>query len=206
MAEKIYELPKMKFGYGDLKPHLSEEQVRIHYEKHHQAYVKNANAILEKLEKARKEGGEIDAKAVAKDLSFNIGGHILHSLFWENLAPPSGGGKPEGELAVLIDGEFGSFERFKKEFSQAALGVEGSGWAALALDRMTGRLLIMQIEKHNTNVYPGYHILLVLDMFEHAYYIDYKNDKAKYVDAFWNIVNWNATEKRLLEASGEGDE
>lgn len=135
-----------------------------------------------------------------KELSFNIGGQLLHSLFWGNLAPTGRYEKPAGILGNEIKGEFGSFERFKKEFTQAALSVEGSGWAALSYCRRTERPLIMQIEKHNVNVYPMFRIILVLDVFEHAYYIDYKNDRARFVDAFWNIVNWDEAGKRLDES------
>ena len=137
-----------------------------------------------------------------KELSFNIGGHLLHSLFWSNLAPPNkgGGGKPSGTLGTALEEEFGSFDRFKKEFSQAASSVEGSGWAALTLCKQTGRPIIMQVEKHNTNVYPMFRILMVLDVFEHAYYLDYKNDRGKFVEAFWNIVNWDEVNKRLEQA------
>jgi len=197
-TSNLYVLPKLLYEYKDLQPYMSEEQLRIHHSKHHQAYVNGANAIFQRLDKARKEGADIDVKSTLKELSFNIGGHILHSLFWSNLAPASkGGGKPSGVLGDAIEKEFGSFERFKKEFSQAAISVEGSGWAALTLCKQTNRLIVMQIEKHNTNVYPGFRILMVLDVFEHAYYIDYKNERAKFVDAFWNIVNWDEVNKRL---------
>jgi Fe-Mn family superoxide dismutase len=179
---------------------MSEEQLKIHHSKHHQAYVNGANTILQKLDKARKENAEIDVKATLKELSWNIGGHLLHSLFWENLAPPGkGGGKPGGVLSGLLEKEFGSFERFKKEFTQAAVSVEGSGWSALTFCKQTQRPLIMQIEKHNMNVYPAFRILMVLDVFEHAYYIDYKNDRAKFVEAFWNIVNWDEISRRMEE-------
>ena len=197
---KFYALPKLSYDYKDLEPFMSEEQLRIHHTKHHQAYVNAANSILQKLDKAHKENLDIDVKAVLKELSWNIGGHLLHSLFWENLAPPSkAGGKPGGKLADVIENEFGSFERFKKDFSQTAITVEGSGWAALTYCLQTGRPLIMQVEKHNTNVYPMFRILMVLDVFEHAYYIDYKNDRAKFLENFWNIVNWDTVNKRLEE-------
>jgi len=197
---KFYVLPKLSYEYKDLAPYMSEEQLRIHHSKHHQAYVNGSNAILQKLDKARKEGAEIDVKSTLKELSFNIGGHLLHSLFWENLAPPSKGDrKPSGMLDDALKKEFGTFERFKKEFTQAAVTVEGSGWAALTFCRQTNRPIIMQIEKHNTNVYPMFRILMVLDVFEHAYYIDYKNERAKFVDAFWNIVNWDKVNRRLEE-------
>jgi len=195
---KFYVLPKLTYGYKDLEPHISEEQLKIHYEKHHRGYVDGANAILQKLGKAREEGTDLDAKSTLKALSFNIGGHVLHSLFWPNLASAGkGGGTPGGVLGDAIESEFGSYERFKKEFSQAAVSVEGSGWAALSFCKQTDRLIVMQIEKHNTNVYPTFRILMVLDVWEHAYYLDYKNQRANFVDAFWAIVNWDEVNKRL---------
>jgi Fe-Mn family superoxide dismutase len=194
--EKFYELPKLNYAYSGLAPAISEQQLFIHHQKHHRAYVSSANAILEKLEKARKDSLDIDMKQVLKDLSFQVGGHILHSLFWENIGPGAGGA-PLGKIAESISSEFGSFERFKKEFSQAALSVEGSGWACLVFCDKTGRLLIMQLEKHNTNVYPGFRILMALDVFEHAYYLDYKNERARFVEAFWSIVDWDAVNMRL---------
>jgi Fe-Mn family superoxide dismutase len=200
---KFYVLPKLPYEFADLKPYISEEQLKIHYQKHHQAYVNGANAILEKLDKARKESTDLDMKATLKELSFNIGGNLLHSLFWGNLAPAGkdGGGKPTGVFGEAIGKEFGSFDRFKKEFTQAAVSVEGSGWAALTFCRRTKRPIIMQIEKHNMNVYPMFRILMVLDVFEHAYYIDYKNERAKFVEAFWSIVNWSEVNKRFEETT-----
>jgi len=200
---RFYTLPKLPYGYKDLEPHISELQLTIHHQKHHQGYVNGANNILERLDKARKENVDLDMKANLKELSWNIGGHVLHSLFWENIAPSNkgGGGKPSGAIAGEIDKEFGSFERFKKEFTVAANSVEGSGWGALAFCHKTKRPLIMQIEKHNMNVYTTYSVMMVLDVFEHAYYIDYKNDRAKFVEAFWNLVNWNEVNVRLKEAT-----
>jgi len=198
---RFYALPKLPYDYAALEPHMSKEQLTIHHDKHHQAYVNGANAILQRLDKARNENADLDVKSTLKELSWNIGGHLLHSLFWGNLAPPSkAGGKPGGTLGDWLEREFGSFDRFKKEFTQAATSVEGSGWAALSRCTQTSRPLIMQIEKHNTNVYPTYKVLMVLDVFEHAYYIDYKNDRAKFVEAFWSIVNWNEVSKRLEAA------
>jgi len=195
---KFYTLPQLPYGYDELQPYVSQEQLTLHHQKHHQAYVNSANAILERLDKARKEGADFDVKATLKELSFHIGGHLLHSLFWANMAPSGkGGGKPKGTLDAAIEKEFGSFDRFKKEFSLAATSVEGSGWAALSFCRLTNRPIIMQIEKHNTNVYPMFTILIVIDVWEHAYYLDYKNERAKFVDAFWNIVNWDEVNKRL---------
>jgi Fe-Mn family superoxide dismutase len=199
MENKFYVLPKLPYEYNALQPFISEEQLRLHHSKHHQAYINGANAMLELLDKARNEGADLDIKSALKSLSFNIGGHILHSLFWNNLASVEKNGSPSEALNEAINNEFGSFERFKKEFTQTAVSVEGSGWAALAFCRQTKRPIIMQIEKHNVNVYPMFRILMVLDIWEHAYYLDYKNERSKFVDAFWNIVNWNEVSHRLEE-------
>jgi Fe-Mn family superoxide dismutase len=196
---KFYSLPKLPYEYNALAPYVSEEQLRLHHQKHHQAYVNGANAVFEKLDKARREDTDLDMKATLKELSFHIGGFRLHNLFWENLAPAGkgGGNVPEGDLAKAINGEFSTFDRFKKEFTQAAGSAEGSGWAILTFCRKTKRPLVMQIEKHNTNVIPGFDILMVLDVWEHAYYLDYRNDRGKFIGGFWNIVNWDAVENRF---------
>ena len=196
-AVKTFSLPKLPYDYKALEPYLSELQLTLHHDKHHLAYVNGANAIFAKMDKARQENAEIDVKSTLKELSFHIGGHMLHTTFWNSMAPPGkgGGGKPEGLIAEALMKEFGSYERFKKEFSQAAISVEGSGWAALAMHPCIDRPLIMQIEKHNVNVYPALRFLLVLDVWEHAYYVDYKNDRAKFVEGFWNVINWDYVNK-----------
>jgi len=196
----FYELPKIRYGYGELAPHISELQLTIHHTKHHQTYVDNANNAFKKLDAANKEGTDLDLKAFTKELSFNIGGHVLHSIFWDNMAPPGkGGDKPGGVLADAIDKSFGSLERFKKLFSATATSVEGSGWAVLTYSPDTDRLMLMQVEKHNVNVMPISAILMVLDVWEHAYYLDYKNLRGKFVEAFWNIVNWDYVNERLKD-------
>jgi Fe-Mn family superoxide dismutase len=195
---KTFTLPKLPYDYNALVPYISEQQLKLHHDKHHQAYVNGANAIFEKLDKARSENTDVDMKAMLKESSFNIGGHLLHTTFWENMAPADkGGGKPGGAVADMIDMGFGSFERFKKEFTMASTSTEGSGWVALAVHPCIGRPLIMQIEKHNVNVYPTFNILMVLDVWEHAYYIDYKNERPKFVEAFWNLVNWDKVNQTL---------
>lgn len=191
MAKELYKLPPLKYGYADLEPYISEEQLRIHHDKHHQAYVNNANTILQAMDKAKAEGTDFNYKANARPLSFNLGGHVLHDYFWWEMTPASNASKePVGELADTIKQDFGDFERFKKEFSQVAISVEGSGWAALTFCKDTERLTIMQIEKHNVNIIPDYPIIMDLDVWEHAYYIDYRNDRAKFVEGFWNIIDW----------------
>lgn len=199
MNQKNYQLPELTYGYNELEPYISEQQLKLHHDKHHQAYINGANSLFEKLVKAREEKSDLDIKAVLKELSFQVGGHVLHSLFWKNLAPVAkgGGGEPKGVLREKITSEFGDFERFKKEFSQAALSAEGSGWAALNYSLADGRFLIAQIEKHNVNLFPQSKIILVLDVWEHAYYLDYKNERTKFIEAFWKIVNWPEIEKNL---------
>jgi Fe-Mn family superoxide dismutase len=179
---KLYSLPKLPYDYTALAPYISEEQLKLHHLKHHQAYVTGANGILEKMDKARKDNTDLDFKATLKEFSFHMGGYRLHNRFWENLAPA---------------GEFGKFDRFKKEFTQTATSVEGSGWAIVTYCERTKRPLILQVEKHNVNIIPAFPILLVLDVWEHAYYLDYKNDRAKFVESFWNIVNWDMVSKRF---------
>jgi Fe-Mn family superoxide dismutase len=199
MSSKVYTLPALPYGYADLAPYISEEQLKLHHTKHHQAYVTGANNILAKLEKARSEGADLDMKSTLKEFSFHLGGNDLHTLFWFNLAPAGkgGGGEPTGKLAAAINAEFGNFARFKKEFTQSASSVEGSGWATLTYLKETGRLEIMQIEKHNVNFPAGSPVLMALDVWEHAYYLDYKNDRAKFIEAFWSIVNWGVVGQRF---------
>lgn len=199
MLNKTYTLPALPYGYNDLSPYISEEQLRLHHTKHHQAYIAGANNILAKLEKARSEGTDLDMKATLKEFSFHLGGNDLHTLFWFNMTPVSkgGGGEPSGKLAQAINAEFGNYARFKKEFTQAASSVEGSGWAVLTYLKETGRLAIIQIEKHNVNFPAGSPVLIALDVWEHAYYLDYKNDRAKFIEAFWSIVNWSVVGQRF---------
>ena len=203
---KSFTLPKLPYDYNALAPYISEEQLKLHHDKHHQAYVNGANKLLTSIDEAMKTEATLDywvsfgyVKALAKELAFNIGGHMLHTTFWENMAPAGkgGGGQPGGAIADVINNEFRSFGAFKKMFSAAATSTEGSGWAALAMHPCIGRPIIVQIEKHNVNVIPNFQILMALDVWEHAYYVDYKNDRAKFVEAFWNLVNWDKVNKNL---------
>ena len=195
---KRYELPQLPYAYNALEPYIIEEIMRLHHTKHHQAYVNGANAALEKIEKAAKGEIQIDVRAVLRDLSFNLDGHKLHSIFWPNMAPPGkGGGKPGGAIADKINAEFGSFENFKKLFSDAAKTVEGVGWALLLYDPEVDRLVLTQIEKQNLMHLAELPILLAIDVWEHAYYLQYKNDRASYVDNWWNVVNWDDVEQKF---------
>ncbi|WP_314267370.1 superoxide dismutase [Corynebacterium matruchotii] len=199
MAKK-YVLPELPYAYDALEPHISAEIMELHHSKHHQNYVNGANAALEKLEAARKDGSiAVVVTALSKDLAFNLGGHTNHSLFWENLGP-NGGGKPTGALAAAIDADFGSFEEFQKHFAAAALGLQGSGWAVLAYDKIGERLVIEQMTDQQGNLSIDLVPLLLLDMWEHAFYLQYKNVKADYVAAVWNVFNWDEVAARYAAA------
>ncbi len=202
MENEVYKLPELPYQYNALAPHISEKQLTIHHQKHHQAYVNGANALAQALAAARQNNAGYDAKAVAKELSFQLSGHILHSLFWQNLRPNPKSEKndPGNKLLQMINRQFKSFDRFRQEFSLLASSAEGSGWAALAIDSRTKKLILLQIEKHNVNLIPEAKILLVLDVFEHAYYLDYQNDRAKFIAAFWHLVDWGEANRRLNAA------
>jgi len=173
----------------------------LHHDKHHAAYVNGANAALEKLDKARKGETQIDIRAVLRDYSFNFGGHALHSIFWPNMAPPgNGGGTPGGAVADQINKDFGGFDKFKQQFSDAAKTVEGSGWALLLYDNTSSQLVLTQIEKQNFMHLAQLPNLLGLDVWEHAYYLDYLNDRGKYVDEWWKVVNWGDVAARFDKA------
>jgi len=184
-----YTLPDLPYDYGALEPHYSAQILELHHDKHHAAYVKGANGALEKLSQARETGTFDTINQLQKNLAFNLSGHVLHSLFWQNMSP-GGGDKPDGDIAAAIDESFGSFEGFRNQLSEAALNVQGSGWGALTWEPLGQRLIVEQVYDHQSNVGQGAPPLLVLDMWEHAYYLQYKNVKADWVDAFWNIVNW----------------
>ncbi|MBD3250078.1 MAG: superoxide dismutase [Candidatus Pacebacteria bacterium] len=194
---RFYTFPQLKFEYDQLWPFITEEQLRLHHQKHHRSYVENTNQLLKQLEKTRANGGQNNIKSLTRALSFNLGGHLLHSLFWENLTPAKQQKPINKKLEKALIKEFDSLDEFKSEFEQAANSVEGSGWAALAYSPETKRLLITQIEKHNVNLYPGLELLLVLDVWEHAYYVDYRNERSRFVTAFWEIVDWAKVAQRL---------
>lgn len=197
-----YTLPDLDYDYGALEPHISGKIMELHHSKHHATYVKGANTALEQLAEARDKGDLSNVNKLTKDLAFNLGGHTNHSIFWKNLSP-EGGGEPTGELAEAINQNFGSFENFKKHFNAAALGIQGSGWALLTYEGIGGKLLIEQLHDQQGDVPVATQPLLMLDMWEHAFYLDYLNVKADYVDAFWNIVNWDNVSERYA-ATKEG--
>ena len=184
-----YELPELAYDYGALEPYLSAEILELHHGKHHQAYVDGANTTFQKLGEARSSGDFGTINQLEKNMAFHLSGHVLHSLFWTNIAPDAGG-PPDGELGAAISDNFGSYDAFRAQLTEAAMNVQGSGWGALSWEPMAGRLIVEQIYDHQGNVGQGGPPLLVLDMWEHAYYLQYKNVKKDWVDAYWHLVNW----------------
>ncbi len=197
MAE--YTLPDLPYDYAALAPHISGRIMELHHSKHHATYVAGANTALEKMAEARENGAFETVNLLEKNLAFNLGGHINHSVFWQNLSP-EGGDKPTGELAAAIDEFFGSFDKFQAHFTANALGIQGSGWSILAWDSIGARPVIVQLYDQQGNVPVGLTPLLMLDMWEHAFYLDYVNVKADYVKAFWNIVSWADVTARFERA------
>ncbi len=196
LKHKRIELPDLPYKYDALAPVISKEIMMLHHTRHHLAYVTGANAAMDKLEKARAgEGMEIDFKATMRDLSFHLNGHKLHSIFWSNMRKNKKDNAPSGSLLEKINEQFGSFEAFQTEFAGAAKAVEGSGWAALIVS--DGDLHVIQIQNQNLMMIADSTVLLVLDVWEHAYYLDYQNDRGKYVDSFWGLVNWDDVAARL---------
>ncbi|GAB3525218.1 MAG TPA: superoxide dismutase [Arthrobacter sp.] len=191
-----YTLPDLPYDYAALEPHISARIMELHHDKHHATYVKGANSAIEQLAEAREKGDYANIPRLSKDLAFHTGGHINHSVFWNNMSP-DGGDKPEGDLAAAIDDTFGSFDKFRDHFTAAALSLQGSGWAFLAWEPLGKRLVIEQLYDQQGNVAVGTTPLLMLDMWEHAFYLDYVNVKADYVKAFWNIVNWADVARRF---------
>lgn len=194
-----YTLPELPYDYSALQPSISAAIMELHHSKHHQAYVTGANTALAALEAARESADFANVNKLEKDLAFNLGGHVNHSIFWTNMSP-DGGDKPTGELASAINDQFGSFDKFRAHFTATAMGVQGSGWAVLAWDSIGSRLIVLQFFDQQANMPAGIVPLLMLDVWEHAYYLDYKNVRADYVDAFWKIVHWGNVQARFDRA------
>ncbi len=195
----VYSLPDLPYDYAALEPHLSAEIMELHHDRHHAAYVKGANTALEQLQEARDNESYAAIGTLEKNLAFHLGGHVNHSVFWPNMSP-EGGDKPDGELAALLDGQFGSFDKFRAHFEANALAVQGSGWSILAWDTVSQRAAVFQLYDQQGNVPVCTVPLLMLDMWEHAYYLQVRNDKAAYVSNWWNVVNWADVQSRLERA------
>ena len=196
---KPYVLPDLDYDFGALEPHYSARVLELHHDKHHKAYVDGLNATIDKLAAARAADDLGAIVGLEKTLAFNLSGHVLHTLFWKNLTP-GGRDRPTGELASAIDEHFGSFDVFHKQLSSAAATVQGSGWGALTWEPLGERLFIEQIYDHQGNVGQGGVPLLVIDAWEHAYYLQYENRRADYVAAIWNLIDWDDVATRFDRA------
>jgi superoxide dismutase, Fe-Mn family len=197
-----FEVPPLPYDYNALEPHIDEQTMRIHHDKHHQAYVNNLNAALEKHPNL--QGKSIDElisnlDAVPEDIRTvvrnNGGGHANHSLFWQVMGP-NGGGEPSGELASAIQSTFGSFADLKDKMSKAAIGRFGSGWGWLAID-MNGGLVVTSTPNQDSPVMEGMTPILGVDVWEHAYYLKFQNRRPDYVETWWNVVNWDEVARRF---------
>ena len=203
-AMKTYQLPELPYEYDALEPHIDERTMRLHHDVHHQGYVDGANRALEKLAEARASEDYGAIKAISRDLSFNLSGHALHSIFWTNMAPESEADDPPWNLKKRAEANFGSVEGLIGQFSAAASAVEGSGWAILAWEPESEKLMVLQVEKHQNLGAQGVIPILVLDVWEHAYYLRYQNKRGEYVNNWWNVVNWSDVSERLEAAVAAG--
>jgi Fe-Mn family superoxide dismutase len=199
----VYTLPDLPYDYSALEPWISGEIMQLHHDKHHKTYVDGANTALDQLAEARATGNLGTINKLEKDLAFNLGGHLNHSLFWTMMGPNCGG-QPEGELAEAIKQFFGGFDQFKAQFVATSTGIQGSGWGVLAWDVLGQRLQVLQMFDHQSNGPLGQIPVLLLDMWEHAFYLQFKNVKADYVSAWWNVVNWPEVQRRFLAAKAAG--
>ncbi|MEV4014249.1 superoxide dismutase [Nonomuraea angiospora] len=196
-----YTLPDMPYDYAALEPAITGEILELHHAKHHAAYVKGANDTLERLAEARDKGEFGGLVGLEKTFAFNLSGHVLHTIFWENLSP-DGGDRPDGELGDAITEHFGSFDAFKKQLTTATATVQGSGWGVLAWEPLGRRLVVEQVYDHHGNVGMNTTPLLVFDAWEHAYYLQYRNVRPDYVEKLWGLINWNDVIARYDTARG----
>jgi Fe-Mn family superoxide dismutase len=202
MAAK-YELPKLPYGLGDLEPVISKEIMDLHYNKHHNTYIQNLNKLLEQYEEAEKNGDVAKTIALQAGIKFNGGGHVNHSIFWTNLAPKNEGGgtPPSGPLGDAIKRDFGSLEKLIEKLSAKTIAIQGSGWGWLGYNKDANRLELVTCQNQDPLASQGLVPLLGIDVWEHAYYLQYKNVRADYVKAIWDIINWKNVSERFSEAS-----
>ena len=200
-----FEVPPLPYEYNALEPHIDEATMKLHHDKHHQAYVTNANKALEGTDWAEKSVEEVlrNLNQIPDDkrnaVRNNAGGHLNHSLFWEWMSP-DGGGEPDGDLASAIDSAFGSFSEFQDKLKAAGVGQFGSGWAWLVHDG--SGLAVVSTPNQDTPISDGKTPLLGVDVWEHAYYLNYQNRRPDYIDAWWNVVNWAKVAEQFSAVSG----
>lgn len=197
-----YKLPDLPYDFNAIEPVISAEIMQLHYTKHHQGYVTNLNAALEKYQDAEAKGDLVAMIGLQQAIRFNGGGHVNHSIFWTNLAPTSKGGgeAPKGEIAQAIQKEFTSLESFIEKFSALTIAIQGSGWGWLGYNKAAARLVMTTCANQDPLSTQGFVPLLGIDVWEHAYYLQYKNVRAEYVKNIWKVVDWKNVEERFLKA------
>ena len=201
VAAGMHTLPPLPYSYDALEPVIDAETLTIHHDKHHKKYVDDLNAAETALVTAREQGDYKYIKHWEKELAFNGSGHILHSVYWAVMTQPDAGGFPGEYTSKYIDWYFGGFEAFKAQFTAAAITAEGSGWCVLGYNPAFYRLEVLQSEKHQNLTQWGTSPILVCDVWEHAYYLKYKNARADYVNGWWRLVNWEEVERRFVKAA-----
>ena len=197
MADGKALLPKLPYAYDALEPHIDARTMELHHSKHHQAYVNNFNKAIEKLSAKPADAEPAVVEALQRDISFNLGGHVLHNLFWGIIGPGADGkmgGEPGGELAQAISGQFGDFASFKAYFTKVAMSVKGSGWAVLGIPRGLGKLVTYTVKDQDSTHPPLTMPILAIDVWEHAYYLKYANERQKYVTAWFDAIHWPTVE------------
>ena len=198
MTSTVYSLPDLPYAYDALEPAISAEIMRLHHDKHHASYVTGANTTLDKLAAARAAGDYGAITKLQKDLAFHLSGHVLHSIFWENLGPQRDA--PEGDLLAQLERDFGSVEAFRSHLIEVASTVQGSGWAVVAWEPNEQQIVVTQIYDHQDNIGLGTLPILVVDAWEHAWYLQYKNVKGDFFDAVWSVIHWADVARRLEQA------
>jgi Fe-Mn family superoxide dismutase len=198
----VYTLPDLPYDYSALEPHINGRIMELHHDKHHANYVKGANAALEQLQERRSNADFSSLAALERTLAFNVSGHVLHSVFWANLSP-DGGGEPSGGFATALKDTFGGFAAFRKQMTEAAGTIQGSGWALASWEPLAGRLVVQQVHDHQGEHGQGTIPLLAVDAWEHAYYLQYENRKTEFFEAIWNVVNWDDVNRRYEAARRE---
>ncbi|MFO8082248.1 MAG: superoxide dismutase [Armatimonadota bacterium] len=194
-----HELPELPYAYDALEPYLGEQTLRTHHDRHHQGYVDGLNEAEEKVEAARQAGDFSAIRSICDALAFNYSGHLFHSIYWQCMSP-GGGGEPEGALMEQIQNDYEDFATFKKQFLAATDAVQASGWGVLAWQPQGRKLVVLQAEKHQNLAEWGAVPVMVLDVWEHAYYLDYQNERSRFTEGFFDVVNWDFVSRRFEEA------
>lgn len=195
-----YTLPRLGYAYNALEPLYDAETVELHHSAHHAGYVEQANITLQDLQSARRDNDHCAVNGLLRNLSFNVAGHAMHSLFWKSMRP-SGTDGPSGALKFALQRDLDGIDAFREQFFAASTELQGSGWVALALEPQTGRLIVQQLHDHDAIHIPEVNLLMTIDLWEHAFYLKYRNRKSRWIKAFWDLIDWREMSQRYDAAS-----